>query len=566
MAIPRIFRRLQGVPQPTLSAVLPLVCLIMAVSSVSAQVENVPVSNQVYEFLDRLGVKGILPLYSNVMIPLSRKQVGDFLMSAEAKKDQLSAAEKDFLDKFKREFAREIDPVHEDDAVIFRDGFTDILTDKQKYLYMYADSNATAYVEFLGSAEYRHVDGDTYGTTHAALETHGGRVRGTIKDKIGYFLQATDGTLYGDKTFALSDPHLRGNVKFNNLNSPYFDFTEAYLKADFGIVNLEFGREYNQIGTGYSDRLLLSDNAPAFDFLKLDAQYKSLRLVFIHGSIVADSAQFPGLVQSEPANSQKYFALHRLQFSGFNFLNFGVAEMIIYQRYSPELAYLNPVIFFKSAEHSLRDRDNAFLSFDLELFPWNGYKLYGTWLIDDIDFSKLGTGWWGNEFGWQGGLFAAGLAGMPDLDADIEYTHIEPYVYSNRTSGNDFTNDNIGLGHHLAPNSDEWFFQLGYRPAHSLRTWLTYTRTRHGDNITTSSGIENVGGNLLQGHRDTDPTDAPFLAGNKSIRDDVQLRAAYEPVTNLMIIGAVEFRRTDVTWLQTTTYDRYAYLKVQVGY
>ncbi len=544
-----------------------LLLTFLLFTPVWGQVENVPVSNQVYEFLDRLGVRGILPLYSNTMIPISRREVASFLVSADQKRGELSPAEIDFLDKFKREFAREIDPVHEDDAVIFRDGFKDIFSNKQKYLYEYADSNATAYVEFLGSAEYRHVNGDTYGSTHAAFETHGGRIRGTIKDKIGYFLQATDGTLYGDKTFALSDPHLRGNVKFNNLNSPYFDFTEAYLKADFGIVNLQFGREYNQIGTGYSDRLLLSANAPAFDLLKLDARYKSLRFVYLHGSIVGDSVPFPGLVQSEPSNSQKYLAMHRLQFSGFDRLNLGVSEMIIYQRYSPELAYLNPVIFFKSVEHSLRDRDNAFLNFDVEIFPYPGYKFYGTWLIDDMDFSKLGTGWWGNEFGWQGGLYATDLAGLTDVDGVVEYTRIEPYVYSNRTSGNDYTNDNIGLGPLLGPNSDEWFFQVGYRPTSSLRAWLGYSIVRHGDNVVANGQVvDNVGGSVVQGHRDTDSDIARFLAGNRTLRDALQIRASYEPVTNLILLASYEFQRSDMQWLDRTSYDHYASFKVQLGY
>jgi hypothetical protein len=547
--------------------ILLTVFLGLSVFSSHAQVENVPINNQVYEFLDRLGVKGILPLYSNVMIPLSRREVADLLITVDKNKDRLSPAEVDFLEKFKKEFAREIDPQHEDDAVIFRDGFQDVLSDKQKYLYEFTDSNVTSYIEFLGSAEYHHSSGDTYGSTHAAFETHGGRIRGTIEDKLGYYLQGTDGTLYGDKTFALSDPHLRGNVKFNNLNSPYFDFTEAYLKADFGPVNLQFGREYNQIGTGYDDRLLLSNNAPAFDFLKLEARYKSVRLVFLHGSIVGDSTQFPGLVQSEPQGSQKYFAMHRLQFSGFDRFNFGVSEMIIYQRFSPDFAYLNPVIFYKSVEHSLGDRDNAFLSFDLELFPLDGYKLYGTWLIDDIDFSKLGTGWWGNEFGWQGGVYATDLAGLGNLDGVVEYTRLEPYVYSNRTGGDDFTNNNIGLGHHLEPNSDEWFFQFGYRPMKSLRAWLGYTYTRHGDNIVVDGQVvQNVGGNILQGHRDTDPETALFLAGNRTRRDDIQLRAAFEPITNFIITGSYEFQRNEMLWLQQTSFDHYAAIKVQVGY
>ncbi len=530
-----------------------------------AQVENVPVANPVYEFLDRLGVKGVLPLYSNTILPLSRKDVARFLALAEEQRAQLSDAERGYLAKFRMEFAHELDPAGEERASIFEDGT--LLTQKEKYLYAYADSTVTAYAQILGSAELRGIDGDSYGKADASLLTIGGRVRGTIKNRLGFFLQGTNGTLHGDRAFALSDPRLRSNVKFNNLNSPYFDNTEAYLRADLDWFNLEFGREYNRIGTGYSDKLLLSDNAPVFDFLRLDAAYKSVRFIFLHGSLVPDSSVFPGLVLNEPPGVNKYLALHRLQLSLFDRLNLGVAEMIIYQRFSPEFGYLNPVVFYKSVEHSLRDRDNAFLGFDMELFPVNGYKLYGTWLIDDVDFSKIGTGWWGNEFGWQGGVYAADVAGLSDVDAVVEYARIEPYVYSNRTSGDNYTQNNTSLGHHLAPNSDEWFAQLGWRPDPAFRTAASYRRTRHGDNVLSGGDVVlNAGGSVLEGHRAGDADIVHFLDGNRSTMDEIQLRATWEPIRSLTLTGIVAYRRTEQLWDGVTLKDCTGALVVAFGY
>lgn len=523
--------------------------LVLVLSTVSfGQMENLPVSNQLYEFLDRMGVKGILPLYSNAMIPLSRAEIAGYLQTIDARRSELSDAEIGFLRKFQRELAHELGSGTEGATSLFSDGITsDLWSDKEKYLYAYADSDVTAYVEFLGSLEYRGSSGDSYGSSHATLEQHGGRIRGTIKEKLGYFLQATNGTLWGDRAFALSDPRLRANVKFKDLNTPYFDFTEAYVRADLSWFNFEYGREYTLVGTGYSDRLLLSENAPAFDFLKLDAHYKSIRYEFLHASILSDSSLFPGLLVQEPPGSNKYMALHRLQMSLFDRLNIGASEMTVYQRFSPEFAYLNPVIFFKSVEHSLHDRDNSFLSFDLEWFIRGGAKIYGTWLIDDIDFSKMGTGWWGNEFAWQGGATAADVAGLPNLDATIEYTRIEPYVYSNRVAGNDYSHNNVGLGHHLAPNSDEWFVQLAYRPSAKLRAWATYRRERHGTNILDATGqvVRNVGGDVLQGHRGIDAETATFLDGNVVQTDRFGWRVAFEPMANFMFILEYERRSID---------------------
>jgi len=531
----------------------------ISISTVSfSQMENVPVNNQVYEFLHRMGVKGLLPLYSNSMLPLSRQQVAEMIRALGGKRSELTSAETGYLDKFHQEFIHEMDPAAENAEVLLRDGSLEsFISDKEKYLYAYTDSSVSLYTEFIGTLEYRRATGDSYGNTHALFEEHGGRIRGTIKHRLGYYLQATNGTLFGDKTFALSDPRLRANVKFKDLNSPYFDFTEAYLRADLDWFNLQFGREYSLIGTGYHDRLLLSDNAPVFDFLKLDFQYKSLRFVFMQGSIIDDSSNVSEL--------NKYLALHRIQFSLCDLMNVGVSEMIIYQRYSTDFAYLNPINFYKSAEHSLRDRDNAFLNIDLELFPIRNYKFYGTWLIDDIDFKKMGTGWWGNEFGWQGGMYIAEFAKLPNLDMAIEYTRIEPYVYSNRLAGNDYTHNNFSLGSHLEPNSDEWYFELNYRPVKQLRTWLNYSAIRHGANYLKDGEIVNVGGDVLLGHRSADAEITHFLDGERIRTDQVQLKVVYEPITNYFLTGIYEIRQTKNSMSQTLL-DHYLTLSFHIEY
>jgi hypothetical protein len=525
-----------------------------------AQIENVPVNNQVYEFLNRMGVKGILPMYSNTMIPISRKEVAGFLVKVDRLRNELGSSEIVLLDKFQREFKHEIDPLREDADVLFRDGSANYFySDKEKYIYSYSDSSVSTYLEFIGTLEHRVVTGDSYGDTHASFEEHGGRIRGTIKNRLGYYLQATNGTLFGDRNFALSDTRLKGNVKFKDLNSSYFDFTEAYLRGDLDWFNIQFGREYTLIGTGYSDRLLLSDNAPVFDFLKLDFHYKSVRFISLHGALVDSS------VSGSPFEN-KYLALHRIQFSLFNRLSIGMSEMIIYRRSVLDFAYLNPINFYKSSEHSLRDRDNAFLNFDLEYFPIQNYKFYGTWLIDDMDFKKMGTGWWGNEFGWQGGAYVTEVGGISNIDAVIEYTRMEPYVYSNRIIGNEYTNNHVGLGNHLEPNSDEWFIQFRYYPSSKLRLWVSYAGSRHGENFMQDGKIINVGGDILTGHRNGDSEKAIFLDGNRVRYDRVQAGAMYEPFTNFFISGLYEIRQTKKYVLREKNLDHYFALKFHIEY
>ena len=301
--------------------------------------------------------------------------------------------------------------------------------------------------------------------------------------------------------------------------------------------------EYTSIGTGYGDRLLLSGNAPAMDFFSVDARYRSFRFYFMHAAILAADRGGTGLLAAVPEHASKYLALHRFQFSLFGAMNVGASEMVVYQRLTPEYAYLIPVNFFKSAEHQLRDRDNALLSFDVEVFPWDGWKFYGMWLIDDIMISRMGTGWWGNEFGWQAGASTTNILGWDDVDGILEYQRIEPYVYSNRVAGNDFSHNNIGLGTGLPPNADEVMAELRWSTSPWLRLRAQAAYRRHGMNVMAGDSlIRNVGGSVLQGHRGIDPETAPFLDGVRETTTRLTVAAEYEPIREMYLTGSIEWQ------------------------
>jgi hypothetical protein len=531
-----------------------LACLLAPVA-MAQQVEHVPFGHPVQDLLDRLGVRGVLPLASIVVRPVERREAARLLDSAFAHRDRLTPVERATVEKFRIEFAPDpgTRPAH--DAVLlaphesFAGVLRDVVSDKEKHLYAAVDSGASLIVDLLGSLEYRSQHGASSGSTDATLGTIGGRFRGTIGGKLGYMLQATNGVMYGNRALALSDPHLAANVKFKNLESANFDFTEAYLRYSFGWAGVQFGREYTSIGTGYSDRLILSGNAPAMDFFSIDARYRTFRFFFLHGAILAADAEGRGLLEQAPAASSKYLALHRFQFSLFDRVNVGASEMVVYQRLTPEYAYLIPVNFFKSAEHQLRDRDNAILAFDLEYFLVDNWKIYGTWLIDDITISRMGTGWWGNEFGWQAGVYASNIFGCADVDGIVEYARVEPYVYSNRVAGNDYTHNNIALGPDLPPNADELTVEGRWMTSPWLRIRLQGAYRRHGMNVMAGDSLlRNVGGSALQGHRPGDPEGAPFLDGIRETVTRAQLTIEYEPVREFFLTGIAEFRhRKDAT-------------------
>lgn len=543
--------------------------------SVLAQLENVPVSNPVYEFLKRMRVKDVVRRYNSAVLPLSRKEVAEYLLEADRHRGEMTETEQESMDDFLTEFEYDLHRSSERVAMLLSsqplcEKAADVLSEKEKYLYAWSDSSSSLFMDFLFSAEHRLISGDTRGNTGASLFTWGGRIRGTLKNRLGYYLQATNGQVMGDKDFALTDVSLREIYKINEPGSASFDVTEGYLQLDADVVNIQLGRERVLWGAGYGDRLILSSNPPPFDFLKLEARIGSVRYTFLHSWILGQKRMvlLDSMRGVEPVVNSKYLASHRVNVSFGDAFDFGVTEMVVYAKRFPELGYLNPFIFYKSVEHSLQDRDNSFLVLDAQARFLKNLEISATLLIDDISFSKVGTSWYGNELAYKTGMLSVEPFGLKDVDITLDYTRIQPYVYSHHLAENNFTNNGFVMGHRLGPNSDDALMQIGYRYDHKLRGTLAFEYERHGDNILDASGglLRNVGGDFLQGHRTVDSEEVTFLDGVLQKTNRIRLNLLYEPFNEFFVELQYELRTTHNAMTDKTFRDNLLFVQMRIDY
>ena len=100
------------------------------------QVENVPLSNKVYDFLKQMSVKKIIPSINDDDPNLSRREVADFLNQVDSKSIELSNTEEKLLNKYKIEFVpgemnRENTSVMFDRKESFLKRFGEIFTKKK---------------------------------------------------------------------------------------------------------------------------------------------------------------------------------------------------------------------------------------------------------------------------------------------------------------------------------------------------------------------------------------------------------------------------------------------------
>ncbi|MBN1448336.1 MAG: hypothetical protein JXA28_10435 [Bacteroidetes bacterium] len=529
------------------SSVLMIFCIgclgIALPARLSAQAEHVGVDHPVYSFLNRLQVRGMIEGYSRSALPLERKQVTELLRAADAASAELSAVERELLARFHDEFVAEADGTQQP-VVLFAtspgDAASATFSDREKFLYRWQSENRahSFFMEFLGSLEYRTLLADD-GDANVTLGQVGGRFRGTLGGVFGYDLAATNGTASGNRSLALRDPQLRRNFTFGTLDNPFFDFSEAVISGSWEWGSVALGREKRLSGTGHSNLAVLSSNAQTFDALELRLHRGDVRFSFLHGSLLSELEMLEG---GRPWYDAKYVAMHRLEADLFGALRAGVFESVIYSGREMDFAYLNPVNFYKSAEHAGGDRDNPLLGFELSSLGIPDAELYGTWLLDDVDFGRLGESWWGNKFIFQTGVTSTHLS---NTDVTVEYTRINPYVYTHRLPGNQYTQHGESLGLEIPPNSDELYASVRYWFSAALWLQLEYRHRRHGRNETDAEGnvIVNHGADIYESlDYERDSEIAPFLDGPRDDTDLLTLLLRWEPWRNIIFAGQYRWR------------------------
>lgn len=470
-----------------------------------AQRELLPAPDPAYKFLLRQQLSGNLHGFNWGMLPLSRKEVAGCLDSLDGA-GNLSETDRQLLRDIGRKMSFDRTGIlTESSSLIPSFDVSEIFdNDRQKYIYAAADSNVTLFIDAFGWYSYRKGTGDSIGSNFASLGELGFRLRGTLHDHLGFYLQASNGKQFGGShDFALLDPRLKANSKFQD-GQGFFDFTTGYLRYDVDWLAVTIGREQILWGAGFGDRLMFSDNTAPFDYIRLDIRSGSLHYAFLHGSLVCADTNGENL-------SSKYIASHRLEFNIVSRVRVGLGEAILYSGQPPQFALMNPMVFLTSADLSTQlpgdNSHNAIMWLDAEVVPFRDVRLIGSLLIDDINFKTLGdSGVSGNDnkFGWQAGILWNDAVTVKNLLLSVEYTRTGPFVGSHRTIVNSYTHWNLPLGQALQPNSDEWMVGADYDASARLSIAASMRIQRTGLNILDQSGqiVFNAGSNLLHGEGD----------------------------------------------------------------
>lgn len=530
-------------------------------AGVSGGVDNiiVPVKHQVYAFLDRMETRG-LTVYHGGTKPLSRGEIRELLAGLKTVESRLPGSERGNWARYMNEFDAEENSRANSSlsrlrktvwpaSPFYRDGFN---------LYsftsagVYGAVNPVLYFDFLTDSTENLISRMTNGLNFIA----------GFGDNIGVCFDFRDnlekgrGPYNGGDRDKLYSDHA-AYVTLQGGNAAYYDLTRAVMSARFGKLRLNFGRGDNLWGSSESGGLLLSDNPPPCDYLSMryDAG-KFLRFSYVSGWLHA----YPEIYQSADTTSAgrirkisaaKHFSAHRLEIYPSDWVEIGIMEAVVYGERGLEPSYLNPFNLYFSAEHNLGDMDNVAWGADLKIRPAAGVSLYGELFIDDMKTGELGTDFIGNKFAYLGGVKLAGPGPMNDFDFNLEYSRLDPFVYTHFFDINVYKNWNSSLGYFLPPNSDRWYLGLEWRPLCTFNAGISAEFIRHGDNTAeiNAGGDPDVPPNSNQGT-------VQFLSGERNDVSIYQLSAGWEPFAAYSIGGKIRRRdfRGGRQWEWQTTF------------
>jgi hypothetical protein len=335
-------------------------------------------------------------------------------------------------------------------------------------------------------------------------------------------------------------PHEGYTKNFKNSGNAYDFFTArgGITYAATKHINVQFAHDRNFIGNGYRS-LILSDYSAPYFFLKLNTRVWKFNYQNIFAELNARRS-ISGLDSLYP---KKYLALHHLSFDVTNNFNIGVFESEVSggPGRGLELQYLNPVIFYRAIEQQVGSTDNALLGLD---FKWNikhRAQLYGQLVLDEFKLSEIraGNGWWANKQAVQLGGKLLDVAGVRNLDLQLEFNFIRPYTYQHETVFTDYQHYQQPLAHPMGANLTEVLGILSYQPLPRLNLVAKAFYTVQGVDAQAPGGaatLSNYGGNVLLPY-----TTRPMEYGNRTGQGDknrlfhADFTATYQPRLNLFL-------------------------------
>jgi len=431
-----------------------------------------PVTNTgIYEFLDELAANQIISINS-IIKPYSRLFISLRLKEANEKREMLNTRQQKELDFYLMDFGKEINPGKE--------------WKRRKDLFYFKDSLFSFTVNpVLGGEFFSNSSGK------ATYWRNGIEARGYV-GKWGFYASLRDNhenPLLGRPEYLTKREggHLKGETDWSESQG---GVTYSWKWGNAGLV-----KDRVQWGNNYNGANIFGGHNPTFVQIKLKiSPVKWFDFNYFHGwlnSMVVDSADSYWVTNSYGTDyrevyHKKFIAANMFTFTPFKNLKISAGNSIVYTGESAHPAYLIPVLFYKSVDHSLTsgiDNMNSQMFFDISSRQIKRVHLYGTLFVDELSVERFSMDDEWNFFSWKTGFRLTDLP-ISNLSITTEFTYSYPLTFMHYVPTTTFETTGYNMGHYLKDNAREWYFAIDYRPLRALSINLFFSDAIRGPDYT----------------------------------------------------------------------------------
>ena len=467
---------------------------------VYGQIVFEPLNKDVYSFLERLSLKGVIE-FSDVVKPLSKKYIYEKILEAKSKVNTLNNLEKQELEFFEKDYFLEQKIFDEENKE--GENLSYFGKDAAGRFRTFSYSNKTFKVNADPLIGYQMTFPEKDRNIHSWM---GISVYGYFNDNIGASLDFRSHNEHGtnidrSKNFTPET----GIIPSGSNNNIDYSEVESMVSIDWDWGNAVVAKDFIEYGYAKSGKLVLSSKAPSFPYIRLQLNPVDwFNFYYFHAflsSNVIDSAKLAEYKRDIFIN--KYFAWHSLIVTPLKGLDISLGESVVYSS-KLELVYLMPFMFFYYADDFLSDRRNkpgdanqqVFLSVSSKNHLKNTH-IYGTLFIDEltlrgisgtlfVDGETISNAFSDREdrtqLGYTIGLSTVDMP-LDNLTLTAEYTRTNPFLYGHHDPAQTYTNSSYLMGHWMGHNSDLIYVEINYRFLRGLHAtaWGEYIRKGSSD-------------------------------------------------------------------------------------
>lgn len=448
--------------------------LFLWMSSLSAGVnaQHVPVhidNHGIYELLDELAATGVIDI--NTMVkPYGRKFISEQLVEA-SKAQGLSPRLQQEIDFYLRDFGKEQTANRPEN--------------KRFDLFYYSDSSFQLTVNPVLGLELFSSGGEM-----AYYRFNGGEVHGTIGNHFGFYAGLRDNhesKILGGADYLVSR---RGAVYKDDAHSGDYSEARGGISWSWNWGRIGLHKDHFKWGYGYNGTNIFSGGTPSHAFLSLSVSpLPWIELQYMHGWLVSEvvdsTRSFSYYDGTRELFANKYLAANLITIRPVPRLYISAGNSIVYADSNVNPAFLIPVLFYKSVDHTYNGASNevgqnAQMFFGISSRQIEKLHLYSTLFVDEISINRMfDKSQQSNYISLKAGAKATNF--LTGCSFAIEYTRNHPMVYRHKIPTTTWESNRYNMGHYLKDNSDEVFLSIQYRPVRGVKLELSHLIARKGE-------------------------------------------------------------------------------------